>query len=215
MEYQPDVLSLCEGPSLRCEVIIMSSDQAVLIRARSATLDGRLTVPEYAPALILIVGLGGTYHHERLRHLAAELQIEGFATLFADLLTADEQQFDSRTGHFRVDALFLAGRICEIARWLCSHDETRHLPLGILASGFSASAALTAMATDLQPFAVVVYAPRIDSIGARLERNSHVPLLLLEDDPAVSVPDDERDVSRAAQEAVGWFARYAPVVTAT
>ena len=215
MAYQLDVFFICEGPSLRCEVIFMSSDRVVLIRTGNAALDGRLTVPEKASALVLIIGLGGTFHQERLRHLAAQLREDGFATLFADLLTADEQQFDSRTGHYRVDALFLAGRICEVARWLCSHDETRHLPLGILASGFSASAALTAMATDLQPFAVVVYAPRIDSIGARLERNSRVPLLLLEDDPGASVPDDERDVSRAAQEAVGWFERYAPVVTAT
>jgi len=194
-------------------VNIMLSDQAVLIRTRKATLDGRLTVPENPSALILIIGLGGTFHQERLRYLAAELQEEGFATLIADLLTSDEQQFDSRTGHFRVDALFLADRIRGIAGWLWCEDPTRHLPLGIFASGFAASAAMTATATDLQPFALVVHAPRIDAISSRLERSDRAPTLLLQDDPGASAPDEELAASLAAREAVAWFLRHAPVLT--
>lgn len=190
----------------------MLSNEAVLIRTRKATLDGRLTVPENPTALILIIGLGGTFHQERMRYLAAELQEQGFATLIADLLTPDEQQFDARTGHFRVDALFLADRIRAIAGWLWCEDPTRHLPLGIFASGFAASASMVAAATDLQPFALVLYAPRIDAIGAHLERSDVAPTLLLRDDPGAGT-DDELVAAKAAREAVAWFRQHAPVVT--
>jgi hypothetical protein len=78
------------------------------------------------------------------------------------------------------------------------------VPLGIFVSGFAASAAMVAAATDLQPFALVLYAPRIDAIGADLERRGVAPTLLLQDDPGAS---------NAAQEAVLWFRQHAPVVT--
>src|SRR5437588_9302168 len=46
-------------------------------------------------------GIGGMLHHDGIRALAAHFHDNGFATLMADLLTSDEQQFDARTRTFK------------------------------------------------------------------------------------------------------------------
>ncbi len=105
--------------------IFLKQNEPVLIWTGKAMLDGVLTVPHHAEGLIIITGLGGTSHHVRIRSIAAEFERDRFATLIADVLTPDEQQFDERTKHFRVDTPFLASRIHDIATWTRTDAATR------------------------------------------------------------------------------------------
>ena len=122
----------------------IAHNEPVLLWTGRAMLDGRASIPGRSDAIVLIAGLGGTFHHERIRGIAARLNDEGFATIIADILTPDEQQFDARTGHFRVDTDFLAERIGGVIDWM-KHDElTRDLPVYIVAITHVASAAAVA-----------------------------------------------------------------------
>jgi dienelactone hydrolase len=108
-------------------------DEPVLIWTGKAMLDGVLSVPQNAAGLVILLGLGGTFRYDRIRSVARQFQEQGFATLIADLLTADEQQFDERTGHFRTDTPFLASRVREIVEWATTEDATEGMPIALFA----------------------------------------------------------------------------------
>ncbi len=78
---------------------LIKQEEPVLIWTGNVMLDGRLTIPRDAEGLIVIPALGGSFHHALVRSMTSYLEGEGFAVLAADLLTSDEQQFDTRTGH--------------------------------------------------------------------------------------------------------------------
>lgn len=212
-------------------------DEPVLIWTGRAMLDGRLTVPEEAPAVAIVAGLAGTAHHSGFRHIAALLNREQIATISVDLLTADEQQFDSRTGHFRHDLILLGDRIRDVVRWLSHVDSTRNLPVMLFAPSTIASAALIVAATFRHDFeALLLVSPRTDLAGESIRRVKTPTLLivpdgdlavlrmnhdaeseLIGDKKLVVIPDSTRlleDASTAdaaGRAAVSWALRYTPV----
>lgn len=159
----------------------LSHDAPVLIWTGTEVLDGRLTVPQTAPGVVIIASLGGTNHHDGYRALAQHLNLNGYATLVVDLLTPDEQQIDARTGHYRSDLTLLAMRVVSASRWLEKEPSTEGLPQAFAASNVIASAGALASANGaLDLFAMVLVAPRLDLVREILPQLA-APLLIVGD----------------------------------
>jgi dienelactone hydrolase len=160
----------------------------VVIPAGSIILHGTLLQPSVrSGAAVLIAGPGGEVRDARL---VAELARINVATLQVDLLTEDEQQFDSRTGHFRYDADFLAHRLIAVAQWL-QRNLSSDLPLAFIGTTVGAASALVAAALrpDL-PSAVVAINGRTD-LAADYLRNVKTPtLFVLNDMPVLRMNRD-------------------------
>lgn len=158
---------------------LVARDQPVLIWTGRVMLDGRLTVRADAPGVVVVAGLGGTWHHPGCRTVASVLNDHGFDTIISDLLTPDEQQFDVRTGHFRVDLPFLAHRVADIVEWVERNEATRDLPVAYFGSSAAGIAGLLASENGVELFGLVLNAVRPDMVD---RATPSVPALLLVDD---------------------------------
>ena len=211
----------------------LKHDEPALIWTGELVLDGRLTIPSAASGLILMPGVGGTFQHEGVRALAAHFHDNGFATLIADLLTPDEQQFDARTRHFRTDLPLLADRIVAVAEWLAKEGATCLLPVAFFGSGVVGSAALfAASAHTARFFAFTITCPRLGLLYG-VAPHVKAPALLLIDETVSQVTtagvlDGETRVESIAsvtplleshaameevtQKAIVWFRNHVPAM---
>jgi hypothetical protein len=210
--------------------MLLKQEEPESIWTGAALLNGRLSVPRDAHAVILIPGLAGTFRYPSIRAMSAGLTEDEFAVLAVDLLTVEEQHLDERTGHIRVDVDFLAARLAALGEWIARNGWTRGLPLAILTASATASAAIVAATSrKLQPFAMALVAPRIDLLQRELPQ-MNVPTLLFIDDaphslaglrrrfamagaveiiPGVKLLEDEVTAQFAARESANWFRRHA------
>jgi putative phosphoribosyl transferase len=132
-------------------------ERTVRLPAGPLTLEGDLSVPENAQGVVLFAhGSGSSRHSPRNRRVASQLQEAGLATLLLDLLTAEEETADRRTGHLRFDIGLLAERLVEAADWLGRQRETRDLALGCFGASTGAAAALVAAAARPHSICAVV-----------------------------------------------------------
>jgi dienelactone hydrolase len=199
-------------------------------------LGGSLTVTDGAIGVVAFAhGSGSSRHSPRNRYVASELQRAGLATLLFDLLSADEEATDLRTGHLRFDIGLLAGRLTGAVDWLTDHKETAELPVGLFGASTGAAAALVTAANRDRVRAVVSRGGRPDLAGDALEAVTAPTLLLVGtlDTPVIAMneqaaqrlraPHELRLVDRAshlfeepgtleivAEEAAGWFTTYLP-----
>jgi hypothetical protein len=218
--------------------MFITRDQPILIWTGSVTLDGVITIPRETPAIVLIAGLGFTTRQTGFRTLAAKMNHSGIATLLADILTPEEQQFDSRTGHFRVELPMLAGRISSVVRWIEKSDMTRDLPVAFFGSSVAGTAGLLA-AADGTPFcALVLNRPRLALVPGEAQRVT-APILFIEDSEislaaavrldrkgvapphrfetvagATDLSQDAVAAAAVANHAVPWFQSHAPLAVA-
>src|SRR5206468_7375520 len=103
----------------------------------------------------------------------------GLATLLIDLLTADEETADARSGHLRFDIGLLTERLVGATDWLAHGAETADLPVGYFGASTGAAAALRAAAERPERIgAVVSRGGRPDLAGPWLAR-VHAPTLLV------------------------------------
>ena len=129
------------------------AEQSVRVRAGAVTLDGDLTLPDGARAIVLFAhGSGSSRLSPRNRHVADLLNEAGLATLLVDLLTPEEEMTDARTARLRFDIRLLAQRLVEVTDWLRERAETRGLRVGYFGASTGAAAALVAAA--IRPEAV-------------------------------------------------------------
>lgn len=120
---------------------------AVHIPVDGKILEGNLTVPEQARALVIFAhGSGSSRHSPRNNFVAETLNGQNLATLLADLLTAEEEVVDIRTRHLRFDIPMLAERLEHMIAWAQDMPETEGLPIGLFGSSTGAGAALIAAA---------------------------------------------------------------------
>jgi dienelactone hydrolase len=96
--------------------------------------------------------------------VAGELQSVGLATLLMDLLSADEERVDARTGELRFDIGLLARRVVAATDWLATQEATSHLEIGCFGASTGAAAALVAAAE------------RADLVGAVVSRGGRPDL---------------------------------------
>lgn len=132
-------------------------ERTMRVPAGSVTLEGDLMIPEGAQGVVLFAhGSGSSRHSPRNRRVAGLLHEAKLATLLVDLLTADEEVADRRTGHLRFDIGLLAERLVEAADWLGRQPETRDLALGCFGASTGAAAALVAAAARPNSVCAVV-----------------------------------------------------------
>lgn len=198
-------------------------------------LGASLAVPAGARGVVAFAhGSGSSRHSERNAAVARALQRAGFATLLMDLLTADEERADARTGHLRFDIALLARRVVHGAAWLATQHETAALPIGLFGASTGAAAALVA-SLDVHAFAIVSRGGRPDLAGEALSRvtaptllivgGADVPVIPLNQDAARAMPglveiaivpgathlfEEPGALEQVATLATAWFTRFAP-----
>jgi dienelactone hydrolase len=157
-----------------------TAEHLVHVGAGRVTLEGNLTVPNSAAGLVLFAhGSGSSRHSPRNRAVARALQDAGLATLLVDLLTAAEEEIDSRTARLRFDISMLAERLVGATDWLTGNPQTLHLPIGYFGASTGAGAALVAAAERPAIVgAVVSRGGRPDLAGQELAR-VRAPTLLI------------------------------------
>lgn len=129
----------------------------VTVRAGEVALEGTLSIPEGAEGVVVFAhGSGSSRFSPRNRFVAAFLNQGGLGTLLLDLLTAEEQEIDERSGALRFDIDLLSRRLIGVVDWASTHPDMRHLPIGLFGASTGAAAALNAAADRPQRVAAVV-----------------------------------------------------------
>ena len=120
-------------------------EHAVMIPLDELSLDGTLTLPDGARAIIVFAhGSGSSRHSPRNRLVAEELNGAGLGTLLMDLLTEREGDVDAITGELRFDIGLLAARLVAAVDWLGWEPTTRDLAVGVFGASTGGAAALVA-----------------------------------------------------------------------
>lgn len=148
--------------------------------SETVTVEGLLTVPEHARAIVLFAhGSGSSRHSPRNKFVAQILNEAGLATLLIDLLTPLEEAQDQFTAHLRFAIPLLSARVVGATHWLNTMPETAALKIGYFGASTGAAAALVA-AAELPHLvgAIVSRGGRPDLAREALTR-VHVPTLLL------------------------------------
>jgi putative phosphoribosyl transferase len=113
--------------------------QSVQVPAAGVVLEADVVVPEPAQGLVLFAhGSGSSRHSPRNRYVAGELQDAGLATVLADLLTPEEEQFDARTGALRFDIGLLAERVAALTDWVVGQEQLADLGVGLFGASTGA-----------------------------------------------------------------------------
>ncbi len=142
---------------------------SVVVATQDADLDGDLTVPDQARALVLFAhGSGSSRRSPRNRAVAEVLQATGLATLLFDLLTPAEEEVDLRTRELRFDIELLARRLGAATDWADRQPELQPLPAAYFGASTGAAAALVAAADRTAVRAIVSRGGRPDLAGGRL-----------------------------------------------
>jgi dienelactone hydrolase len=151
------------------------------IPADNVRLAGDLAVPAGARGIVVFAhGSGSGRFSPRNRAVADVLVQAGLATLLMDLLTAEEERIDLRTGHLRFDIALLARRVIATIDWLAADSIARDLPVGCFGASTGAAAALIAAAERPQRVgAVVSRGGRPDLAGEALRRVVAPTLLIV------------------------------------
>lgn len=175
------------------------STRTVFIPA-GVMLPGDLTIPANAKGIVVFVhGSGSSRMSPRNQRVAAGLQDRDFATLLFDLLTAEEEWVDARTGSLRFDVAMLAERLVKVTDWLGTQDATRQFDIGYFGASTGAAAALIAAAMRPDAVdAVVSRGGRPDLAGSYLEKVRAPTLLIVGGDDAPVIRMNESALERLA-----------------
>ena len=126
----------------------------VQIRSGAAMLHGDLSIPTGAQGVVLFAhGSGSSRHSPRNQFVARTIREAGVGTLLFDLLTAEEEAVDARTGHLRFDIGLLAARLIDATYWL---KGEYYLRVGYFGSSTGGGAALVAAAELGEIVSVIV-----------------------------------------------------------
>lgn len=174
-------------------------DQSRPIRVQvpEGWLEADLTLPPGAHGVVVFAhGSGSSRHSPRNRQVARFLASRGFATVLADLLTAEEDAIDRVTAHLRFDIARLGRRTVTIVDWVQDQEALRGVPIGLFGASTGAAAALVAAAERPDAVAAVVSrGGRPDLAGPALSR-VRAPTLLLVGGADVPVIAMNRDAQR-------------------
>jgi putative phosphoribosyl transferase len=139
------------------------NEQDISFFAGEAALSGVLSVPPGAKAIVVFAhGSGSNSRSTRNADTARMLHDAGFASLRADLLTADEAALNERTGQFRFDVQLLSERVLAATTFVGTVRDAQLLPIAYYGASTGAAAALTAAAKRRDVYAVVSRGGRPD-----------------------------------------------------
>ena len=150
------------------QLLQRKTEQAVRISLGDGSLEGNLTLPESASALVLFAhGSGSSRFNPRSRFIADTLCEAGLATLLIDLLTRREERVEMNAAQLRFDIPLAAARLIRATDWLLDNPVTRHFHVGYFGASTDAAAALVAAAGRSAISAIVSLGGRPDLAGTR------------------------------------------------
>lgn len=160
--------------------------EPALVWTGKVMLEGRIAVPAQPHGTVLFASAPALADEVRDANIIKGLHEAGIATVHVPLLTSEEMQFDSRTGHFRYDAEFLAQRFVDVAQWVRRDTRANAVPIGYLGSSGGAAGAIVAaaMRPDLAA-AVVSIDGRTDLAIDYLRQVTAPTLLVVKDMPVL------------------------------
>ena len=175
----------------RSAATLAVEERGVRVQAGRVTLEGDLSIPVHARAVVLFAhGSGSSRFSSRNKRVASLLHERAFATLLIDLLTPNEDERDVHTAEFRFDIGRLAERLIGAADWLEQEPATAKLPLAIFGASTGGGAALVAAAEVPERVAAVVSrGGRPDLAGEALSRVRAPTLLIVggNDEPVIEL----------------------------
>jgi putative phosphoribosyl transferase len=147
-------------------------------------LEGDLTIPTGAEAVILFAhGSGSSRHSTRNQYVAEVLNKAGFATLLVDLLSSEEKAADMAGRHLRYNIELLTGRFKEVTKWLLQQPQTKNLEIGYFGSSTGAAAVISAAAnfsnSNNTVKALVLRGGRLDLVEEQLSKIIAPTLLIV------------------------------------
>jgi len=212
---------------------VIPGREAIQLETSDVILDGDLTVPPDARALVVFAHGRSSRRSMRNRAVADVLHAARLGTLILDLLTECEERADVVTGSFRFNVPLLAQRVVGAVDWAEKSAPT--LPIGLFAANTVAAAALIAAA--IRPDAVraivsfggrpdlaedsldLVVAPTLLIVGGSdpgiVELNQdayerlHATRELQIVPGATYLFDEEGTLDHVARQAREWFVRHA------
>lgn len=124
-----------------------STVSEIAVATADSRLIGDLTLPARCVGVVAFAhGSGSSRHSPRNRRVAEHLNQASLGTLLLDLLTAEEERLDMRTGELRFDIALLARRLGAALDLLGEQRATAHLGVGCFGASTGAAAALVAAA---------------------------------------------------------------------
>jgi putative phosphoribosyl transferase len=156
-------------------------ERLVRVNAGGVRLEGNLTLPDEAAAVVLFAHGSGSSRHSPRNHYVARMLNDGrLGTLLIDLLTPEEDAIDREIGHLRFDIGLLARRLVAATDWLLRYPAMRDLAVGYFGASTGAAAALVAAAERAEAIgAVVSRGGRPDLAGSALARVRASTLLIV------------------------------------
>lgn len=148
----------------------------VVIPAGGVALQGILTLPPGAGALVLFAhGTGSSRHSPRNQYVAAELNRCGMATLLMDLLLPEEDEVHA----VRFDVELLATRLAQATSWVAQHHAVPRL-FGYFGASIGAAASIRAASQSPIPIhAIVSRGGRVDLAGPDALAKLRAPTMLI------------------------------------
>jgi len=153
-----------------------SFNSEVVISARKAELEGKLTIPLNARSIIIFAhGSGSSRMSPRNQAVAHHLHEHGFGTLLFDLLTKEEDKVYS----MRFDIDLLTKRLVCATEWLEQRPAAKKIRIGYFGASTGAAAALKAAEVLPHIEAVVSRGGRPDLVMELLPRIESPVLLIV------------------------------------
>lgn len=150
------------------------------IPAGGRTLAGILDLPSKPLGVVLFAhGSGSSRLSPRNQAVARDLRGSGFGTLLMDLLTAEEEDEDTRTGALRFDISLLAERVTAAVDWLSGDERAADLPIGCFGASTGAAAAIVAGAARPERIGAVVSRGGRPDLAAEALGSIRAPTLLI------------------------------------
>ena len=160
-------------------------DEPVLILSGDTVMQAHFTNRENRTGAVIVASLGETAQHSGYLRVADQFAAARYAVLLLDLLTADEQQIDARTEHYRWNVPLITARLSDAVRWMRRHTDD--VPVLIFATGSVAAAALKLDAEQANIASLILAGARTDLVSDILPRVKAPTLLLVgESDPSLT-----------------------------
>jgi len=158
----------------------------------NATLQGSLSIPENARAIIIFShGSGSSRFSKRNRQVAKYLNKKNFGTFLFDLLTTEEDKYY----YYRFNIDLLTKRLASATGWLERFPSAKDCRIGYFGASTGAASALAAAANLPQIGAVVSRGGRPDLAMENLQK-VEAPVLLIVGSLDAEVLELNRDAYR-------------------
>lgn len=140
-------------------------------------IEGKLEIPENPIGIVVFAhGSGSTKNSQRNRLVSEKLNDNHFATLLFDLLSVEEQEYDTKLENMKVkvpgsilnkfNIQLLTKRLSLVTEWVGNNHSTKNLPVGYFASSTGAAAALIS-ASRYSIISIVIRSGRADLVENR------------------------------------------------